>query len=439
MSASPLNLCITGIGGYALNHHAVALELEQRGELRLLATCDPRREKLRGAADKFAFSGRGVEALESFDEMMARFARRSHFVSIATPIHLHAAMHAAVASRNLGCYLEKPPTLDPRELEAMIAVERTSDFQTEVGFNYISETWRHALKRRILDGEWGELRAISFYGAWDRGRPYYRRCPWAGKLMLEDRLVLDSCFGNAISHNIHNLLFFAGKDGIFSWAEPRAVRCELYRAYPIESTDTVFSEMTTTDGIELRVAVSHACAPGRDLEEVIHCERAEIRIHPYESAEILHRSGKRERMEADPNARLFRENFIHYLDYLRGRKERPLTRLADSRPFVLWNALNYLAARRIQAVPGVAGGKDAVFIAGIEDVMRKFVRTGAFPSEQGVPWGHRGGMAFAGDEANLQMCILEMAGRISHAEARRRGEETEETSAPLRLCANSLF
>lgn len=291
MSASTLNLCIAGIGGYALNHHAVALELEQRGELRLLATCDPRHEKLREAADKLAFS--------------------------------------------------------------------------------------------------------------------------QVKLLVGDHLVLDSCFGNAVSHNVHNLLFFAGKDGVFSWAEPREARCELYRAYPIEGADTVFSEMTTTDGIPLRVALSHACKSERDQLEVIHCERAEIRIRPYESVQILHRNGKRKFLETDANARLFRDNFLHYLAYLRGRAERPRTGLTDCRPFVVWNALNYLAARHIQTIPRAVCEEDdrSVFVTGIEDIMRKFIRTGAFPSEQKVSWGRRGGKALSGEVSGLRTCILEMAER----------------------------
>lgn len=412
MIEPPLHLCIAGIGGYARNHHAVALELEKRGKLKLIATCDPRRDQLSVEANDYAFVQRGTAVLKGFDEMIACFARQSHFVSIATPIHLHATMHAAVVSLNVGCYMEKPPTLDPVELESMIEIERTSDFQTEVGFNYLAEDWRRDLKQRILEGEWGEPRAFSLYGAWMRDWAYYRRSPWAGKLLLNEHLVLDSCFGNAVSHNVHNLLFFAGKKGVFSWGEPREVRCELYRAYSIEGADTVFSEMTTEDGITLRVALSHACQSERDQLEVIYCDRAEIRIRPYQSVEILHHSGKREFIETDPNARLFQANFLHYLAYLQGLEERPLTGLTDCRPFVTWNALNYLASRRIQTIPRSActgNSASAVSIHGIEDIMKKFLQTGEFPSEQEVSWSFRGGKALAGEVCGLRDCVLEIA------------------------------
>ncbi|HWL51936.1 MAG TPA: Gfo/Idh/MocA family oxidoreductase [Chthoniobacteraceae bacterium] len=415
---TPLNLCIAGIGGFARHHHAEAFELEQQGEIRLLATCDPRHARLGEVAQSFAFARRGVAVLAGFEEMLARFAPPAHLVSIATPIHCHAAMHAAVASRNIGCYLEKPPTLDPGELEAMIAVEAGHDFQTEVSFNYLAEPWRRELKQRLLDGEWGELLGLSLYGAWSRDAAYYRRSPWAGKLSLHGRLVLDSCFGNAVSHNVHNLLFFAGREGVLSWARPREVRCELYRAYAIEGADTVFSEMITEEGLPLRVALSHACEPGRDLLEIIRCERAEIRIRPYESVEILHRGGQREIRETDSAARLFRDQFVRYLAYLRGEEERPLTTLADCRPLVTWNALNHLAARAIHPIPAAACTVDAdgsMRITGIEESLRAFLRTGAFPSGQGVGWSRRGDAALAGEVSGLRECILEMAEREKNA------------------------
>ena len=409
-------LCIAGIGGYARAHHEIALELETAEELQLIATCDPRHRELQQLSEHFAFSNRSIEVLESFVVMMERHGKDADLVTIATPIHLHAVMHEAVVSRNLACYLEKPPTLDPLELDAMIATEQGSDYQTEVGFNYIAEPWRHDLKRRLLEGEWGDLLSLSFYGAWRRDTAYYQRSPWAGKL-LDGRLILDSPFGNAASHHIHNLLFFAGREEIFSWALPGKVRCEMYRAYDIESADTVFSTMTTPDGIELRTAVSHACQTQHDLVEILHCERAEIRIRPYQHVEIIDRSGKREIHKTPADIKLLKENFVHYLHYLRGLAERPLTTLADCRPLVIWNALNYLSTQQIQTVPSGAWQDDTAeqkpstrrFIIGIEEVMSRYIATGAFPSEQGVCWCHRSESVTPEEVIHLRTAVREMA------------------------------
>lgn len=415
-----LRLCIAGMGGYARAHHEIVAGLEQTERLRLLATCDPRYGQLRNVAEDFSFSGRSVDVLDDFDEMLDRHGDRTHFVSIATPIHLHAPMHARVVSRGLGCYLEKPPTLDPGELETMIERDAGAPFRTEVGFNYIAESWRHDLKRRILDGEWGELRALSFFGAWSRDHGYYQRTPWAGKLLVDGRLTLDSAFGNAAAHHVHNLLFFAGGKDVFSWAEPREVRSELYRAYPIEGADTVFSSLTTTDGLPLRLTVSHACQSRWDLLEVLHCERAEIRIYPYRKLEIIHRCGRCELVKVPTDIVLLREHLLHYLRYLRGETDRPLNRLADCRSTVAWNALNYLAARRIGTIPvefsrqRVTPGKPfpSLVVPGLETVMNRFVCTGAFPSQQGVVWSQKGGRALMADLPNLRFAVQKIVGEV---------------------------
>src|SRR5690606_16855120 len=121
----------------------------------------------------------------------------------------------------------------------MIQRDAKARHQTQVGFSYIVEPWRHALKERLRSGELGRLMRAALLGSWQRPSSYYERAPWAGRLAMQGGLVLDSCFGNAMAHHVHNLLFFAGEAGGFSWADIASARAELYRANAIESADTV--------------------------------------------------------------------------------------------------------------------------------------------------------------------------------------------------------
>ena len=117
------------------------------------------------------------------------------------------------------------------------------------------------------------------------------------------------------------------------------------------------------------------------------------------------------------------ENFVHYLSYVLGCEERPLTCLADCRSLVTWNALNYLAAQQIGTVPAVMCGTHKPleakslggrYIIGVEEIMRRFIRNGEFPSGQEIPWSCRGGKATPADTARLHSLIREM---ISHTAA----------------------
>jgi predicted dehydrogenase len=177
--------------------------LEDAGVCRLICTCDPSDDALQAARARWNLDGRGVRVWTDYREMLDVHVGELDVVTIPTPPPLHAEMHRACVERNLACYLEKPPTLDPDELERMITVDAGARKQTQVAFNFIIEEPRQALKRRLLAGEFGALRRASFVGLWPRASDYYARAAWAGRLLGNDgRLVLDSCIGNALAHHV---------------------------------------------------------------------------------------------------------------------------------------------------------------------------------------------------------------------------------------------
>jgi len=261
---SPTRIAIIGMGGFAGVHHGAVARLEERGHARLVCTCDPHLERFAGEQDVWRFPARGVQVYRDYHAMLAAHHRDLDLVVVPTPIQLHAEMHAAVAALGLPCYLEKPPTLDPVELEQMIATDALLPKASLVGFNFIIEKPRLALKERLLAGEFGAVRGATLAAQWPRPASYFSRNAWAGRLLADGRIVLDSCFGNAMAHFVHNLLFWAGAPGLHSWAQLAAVRAELYRAHTIEGADTFFVETDTTAltnqlavGTVLRVPINH--------------------------------------------------------------------------------------------------------------------------------------------------------------------------------------
>lgn len=406
--------CIAGIGGFALFHHKALKALEEEGSAQLLATCDPRHQDFSKELSDLQIVDRKVRIFDSFDAMLNSEAAKTSLVTIATPIRWHAPMHAACVERKLACYLEKPPTLDPAELERMIALDATAQFQTNVGFSYLVEPWRHQLKERLLTGEFGRLLSADALGCWQRSSSYFNRSPWAGKLSQNGHLLLDSCFGNAMSHHVHNILFFAGSTGVSSWASIKSVKAELYRANPIESPDTIFTEACTTTGIPLRVAMTHACSSRKITRERLHLEKAIIEITPGSHYEIRHDSGKVEH-EAISQPTVT-DNIRCYLDYLDGRSARPLTTLADCRPMVAWNALLYVAAGRIHDVPAhhllpeenKEKGTICWTINGIESVLDQFSSDGTLPSERGITWSTSGGSALLSELSSIDSIVGSM-------------------------------
>ncbi|MBP6508150.1 MAG: Gfo/Idh/MocA family oxidoreductase [Opitutaceae bacterium] len=387
---TPTRIGIIGLGGFAGWHHTTVAGLEARGLAKLICTCDPQAASFSTEQQTWNFTARGVSVFSDYKAMLAACHRDLDLLVVPTPINLHAEMHKAAVALGIPVYLEKPPTLDYLELEDMIVRDQQARKSSLVGFNFIIEQPRRALKQRILAGEFGAVTGGALMAQWPRPADYFKRNNWAGRLMMDDRVVLDSCFGNANAHFVHNLLFWLGGPELSSWAGIATVRAELYRAHAIEGADTFFVEADTTTGVTLRIANTHACAGQTTHCETVTCEKAEIRYIVGQQAEVRWLDGRVERIELGHFDGLT-ENHLEYHRYLRGETSRPATSLVDARPFVVLNNLAHVSSGRITAFPpesltGVRNEKDQkdyFNVAGMAGAIERFLQRGEWPGPNG--------------------------------------------------------
>jgi predicted dehydrogenase len=414
---SPIRIGIVGMGGFAGSHHHAIARLEERNHARLVCTCDPHPERFATEQQHWRFAGRGVQVYNDHRAMLEACHHSLDMVVIPTPIQLHAEMHAAVTALGIPAYLEKPPTLDYAELERMIMADQRARKSSHVGFNFIIEKLRLSLKERLLSGEFGGIRGATLSALWPRPASYFDRNDWAGRLLVDDHIVLDSCFGNAMAHFVHNLLFWTGGPELFSWAQIAAVRAELFRAHAIEGADTFFVETDTSAGITMRFAVSHACAGASTHCEMVLCDHAVVRYSVGGNIEIRWNDGRVERSPLDPFDPL-QENHLDYFRYLRDESPRPATTLADSRPFVALNDLAYVSSGHIATIPAsqVSGvrdekeQKDYLHVASMMTAHENFLVRGIWPSACG--WGREAGeVVTPADLPRFHGVVRAMAGK----------------------------
>ncbi|MCX6954622.1 MAG: Gfo/Idh/MocA family oxidoreductase [Verrucomicrobia bacterium] len=413
----PIRIGIIGLGGFAGSHHNAVARLEASGEAKLVCTCDPHPGAFTKEQETLRFAQRGVSVFTDYRAMLEACHRGLDLVVVPTPINLHAEMHAAITALGLPTYVEKPPTLDHAELEQMIADDARAKKSSVVGFNFIIEQPRLALKQRLLAGEFGAVRGATLSALWPRPASYFARNNWAGRLIINDRVVLDSCFGNAMAHFVHNLLFWTGGPELFSWAQLAAVRAELYRAHAIEGADTFFVESDTTGGVTMRFALSHACTGVGTHLEMVLCDKAVIRYAVGRQIEIRWNDGRVERIVLDPFDALV-ENHRDYYAYLRGENPRPATTLVDSRPFVALNDLAYVSSGKISPIPPelVAAvrdekeQKDYLHVASMASAHENFLVRGVWPGASG--WGRApGDVTTLADLPRLRDTVRAMAGK----------------------------
>lgn len=405
-----LRVGVIGLGGFARSHHRSVKILEEQGLCKMLCTCDPEPAAFGEQMAELEFEKRGVKVFDHYLKMLEECGDQLDVVSIPTPIPFHAEMHKACVDRGICVYLEKPPTVNYAELDEMIEVDKRSKKVTMVGFNFIVEKIRHELKQRIQSGEFGEIKGAQFCGKWPRNYAYFHRAQWPARLMMDGRLVLDSCMSNALAHYIHNTLFWIGKNELMSWERISETTAELYRGHDVEGFDTVFAKAMTESGEYVNITLSHALHGSHGHYEKVICEKATLTYACGGTWTIEWTDG---RIETGPagNEDHLTENMRTYLRYVNGEIDRPLTTLAESKPFVEFCNLVYIASGKITTVPEadkdrIEGGWIAVH--GMSDIMDRFLETGQYPSEQGVSWASPGGTATPADLPKLRSVIESM-------------------------------
>jgi len=112
--------------------------------------------------------------------------------------------------------------------------------------------------RRILNGDFGQLRSIAVRGVWLRGDAYYSRNAWAGKRYAPDgTAIFDSPVNNAFAHHLNLALFLAGSTETAP-AHPENVHGGLWRVRPELETFDVCAVRLLADGVPVTVLLSHA-------------------------------------------------------------------------------------------------------------------------------------------------------------------------------------
>ena len=329
----------------------------------------------------------GVRVFVDYDHMLASCRGQVDIVTLPVPIHLHAPMSIAALKAGYHVLVEKPVAGCPAEVDRMIAAREASGRQCFVGFQWIYSRAIQTLKRRIVEGAFGQVRRISIMALWPRGPAYYGRNRWAGKLFCDGLPVYDSPFNNALAHQIMNLLYLASPmDG--QAAVPANIQAELYRAYDIESFDTGCLRVQTTDGVELVFAATHACQTNVDPLVKLEAEHASLLWDTNDDLVISYADGRTETVSRGDSRHYM---FANIVETLSDPGASPLCPLEVARAHVDCIEALHRVARIVPVTPDLLSEVDGGqrLIAGVEAAVRQTFATGKLFSELEVPFVSR--------------------------------------------------
>ncbi len=231
-------IMLAGIGGYGDNYLAELLD-HPAGNICLSGICDPFAAK----SPRYAqIQAENIPVYASPDEYFAEQKKsglETGLTVIASPIHTHYGFMKSALIHGSSVLCEKPPCTVLGQFGELEALEKGTGLFIGVGFQQCYARNIQEMKKDIASGLFGKPVMLKSLRLMRRGKSYYTRNSWAGKIGSGDRLVLDSPLNNACAHEFQNMLFVLGSQPD-SAADVENVTAKLYRANPdIENYDAV--------------------------------------------------------------------------------------------------------------------------------------------------------------------------------------------------------
>lgn len=258
-----ISILLVGVGGYGA---VSAAPLLQEGESRgchIEGVVDP---FIQNSKHKDTIEERSIPVYDTLEEFYEKHS--ADLAIISTPIHLHASQCCFCMEHGSDVMCEKPTAPTIEEAERMKACAEKTHKNLSIGFQLSHAPSILKMKQDILDGVFGKCREMVATICWPRNSAYYSR-PWAAKATIDGQVLLDSIAMNACAHYIHNMFFMLG-DSLDSCAKPKTLGASVYRANDIETYDTAFIQIETTEGAVLKFCATHACA--KNVSPRIRCE-----------------------------------------------------------------------------------------------------------------------------------------------------------------------
>lgn len=298
-------LGIVGIGGYASSIAELVLTHGDQCQppVKLVACSDPDAEEPALAPRVDLLKSAGVNVTPDNNTIIE--AQDIDALWLPLPIHLHRSLSEQAARAGKSVMCEKPAAGCLDDVDAMIRARDQHQTQTLIGFQDIYEPHVIRLKQELLAGTYGEILTATVVGCWPRPIAYFKRNQWAGRTSIpspngdEPIWIRDSPLNNAMSHFVHQALFYLGQ-AEHENVSVTGLNAQCYRVNAIESFDTILARATTSSPTPcpLTILLSHAAAETLDPKIILRCSKATIRKH-YHRIEITWNDGKKQDLTPD--------------------------------------------------------------------------------------------------------------------------------------------
>jgi len=293
-----IKLAMIGAGGYAYELIKRIWDIPDKIEL-VAVTSNPARQ----SSGRAACREKGIPVYDDVDQLIENVKGIADVIYIPAPIHTHFNLTKKCINAGFDVFLEKPPVATIQELDELIKYVSEHGKRVPVAFQYLHSTIIQELKKRIVEGRYGQVKRVRGMAGWPRFDSYYDRSDWAGKLRMDGQWVLDGTINNPLAHMLADELYLASaKPGVM--VEPVSVQAELYHGHNIESEDTSSVRVITDKGIEVLFNTTLCSDARMDTSVIIECEKARIEHVAFRKATIVLENGEVDNITDDSEKRV---------------------------------------------------------------------------------------------------------------------------------------
>jgi len=280
-------VAVIGTEGYAFQQLERIFFLNHYFQVVGICSEPNRQEK----GDQFCVE-RKIDVFEDVKGLLEAVRSKAKAVFIFTGIDSHYQYARQCLENGFEVFLEKPPVPTIQQIDDLIALESQTGRRVAVLFQYLYSGIVQTLKRRIVSGEFGQVRRVRSLAAWQRPDAYFRRNHWCGTVRtFGGEWVLDGTLNNPQAHVLSNSLYLAGSE-MDQMAYPLVVEAELYRVHEIESEDTSSMRIVCENGCVLIHNTTLCSTSEVRSETVVECERATITYRNFNQAQIVFKDGR---------------------------------------------------------------------------------------------------------------------------------------------------
>src|SRR4030042_781084 len=293
-----IKLALMGAGGYAYELIKRILDLPDKMEL-VAVTSNPARK----SSGRLFCQSRGIPIYDDTDHMIKNVKGIADVIFIPAPIHRHFSLATKCMDAGFDIFLEKPPVATIQDLDELAKYISKRGKRVPCAFQYLYSAIIQELKKRIVEGRYGQVKRVRGMAGWPRFDAYYNRSEWAGKLRVNGEWVRDGTINNPLAHMLSDELYLASTEP-GEMAEPVSVQAELYHGHDIESEDTSSLRIITDKGVEILFNASLCSDAKLDPSVIIELEKAKIEYTGFCRAVITLENGEVEHITDDNEKRI---------------------------------------------------------------------------------------------------------------------------------------